>query len=121
MSGIDLEAIGFAIVAIGAGIGGAFAWLMKVRKVSAATNAAVAQSGADTAEAVAETAVYQLITARLTVLEADQLALRAELAQERRRSRLLLNHIWVLESLMRAAGMQTPVLAIDSDEQRFTV
>jgi hypothetical protein len=113
MAGFDWSVVGGAITAMGIGIGGVYAWWQKTQRTAAVTRAEVAEAGADKAVADASSAVYTLLTNRLTRVEAEQTALRAELAGERRHIRRLTLHIWLLEGLMRQANLVPPPFVDD--------
>jgi|SRR5688572_20486041 len=101
MGGVDWQATGGVIGAIGTLAAGIWAWVERSRRSSAAASADIAQSHA-------EESIYRMMTERLTALETDVGRLRDELAQERSHSRALERHIFRLEMLMRQAGMEPP-------------
>jgi len=103
-----LTAIGTAIGSIGLVAGGIWAVWQNRLKTAAQTRAEVAESNASTAVADAQQTVYNLLKERVTTLETDMRAVRAELAEERSHSRKLVEHIWTLEGLMRDAGITPP-------------
>lgn len=112
---IDWAAVGGAVTAIGIGATGAYAWwldrgkkIAKARAEVAEANATVSEANALGQVADAQQAVYRLLLERVTTLEKDMRLVREELAQERQHSRRLVLHIWKLEQLMRAAGLEVP-------------
>lgn len=91
-----------ALATIAAGIGWAREKIIKTRVESAAGDAAIAASEG-------EKTIYKMMEERLTTLEKEMQGVRAELSEERQRSRKLELHIFRLESLMRKAGIDPPV------------
>ena len=119
MIAFDWGAIGGAIAAIGAVATGAWAWWVKRSETAAKARANVAEANAETTVADAQGALYRLLAERLTTLEAEMQAVRAELNAERQHSRKLEVKAWQLElhvgkleTLMRAAGMEPPTLGV---------
>jgi hypothetical protein len=108
MSGIDWGIVGGAITSVGIGIGGVYAWWLKTSRDRANTRAEVAKSESNVAVATASETVYTMLTERVVTLENDMRLVRQELAEERQHSRRLVLHIWKLEQLMRAAGLEVP-------------
>ncbi len=112
---MDWGAIGTAIGSIGLVAGGIYGvWLQRGKK-AAGTRADIAESDAKVSEANAvgtvadaQLTVYNLLLERVTTLEKDMRLVRQELAEERQHSRRLVLHIWKLEQLMRAAGVDVP-------------
>jgi predicted amino acid-binding ACT domain protein len=99
-----------------AGVGGILwaVWerIQKARIQKSSTDAGVAVN-------VAQEELFRLLTTRMTALEADYTALRQELAEERKHSRMLdirvqhyQIHVMKLEAQMRAQGLEPPVLEI---------
>lgn len=107
-AGLDWAAVGTAVGTVGAVAAGIWAAWQARLKAAAQTRAEVAESNASTAVADAQKTVYSTLTERLTTLENDVRTLRQELAEERSHSRRLVEHIWMLEGLMRAANMTPP-------------
>lgn len=99
--GIDWQATGGVLGAVGGVAAGLWAWFERAKRSSAAASADIAQSHA-------EESIYRMMTERLTALETDVGRLRDELAQERSHSRALERHIFKLEMLMRQASMDPP-------------
>lgn len=104
----DWGAVGATLAAIGAVATGAVAWWQGRQKAKAQTRADIAESDAERNVADAQSTVYKLLSERLSTLEREVKELRAELGEERRHSRRLELHIWKLEQLMRAAGLEPP-------------
>jgi len=90
------------LAAIGAGAGWAREKWNKTRVEAAAGEAAIAASEG-------EKTIYKMMEDRLSTLEKEMQGVRAELSEERQRSRKLELHIFRLESLMRKAGIDPPV------------
>lgn len=109
MSGlVDWGQVGAAITAVGIGAGGVYAWWLKTTKSKAVTSADIATARAEESVADANSKVYKMLLERVITLENDMRIVRDELAQERQHSRRLVLHIWKLEGLMRAAGLDAP-------------
>jgi hypothetical protein len=109
---MDLAQLG---TMIGGGVTGAatvaaaaWAYWQKYQREHAQTRATVAENNAETTVADAQRIVYQTLVDRVTTLETEQRTMRAELAAERSHNRQLVLHIWKLEGLMRAAGLNPP-------------
>jgi uncharacterized protein HemX len=105
---IDWQALGGYAAAAGALATGAWAWWLKQQKARAETRADVAEADAARTVADAQQTIYKTLTERLTTLEAEMRAVRAELDSERQHNRRLTLHIWKLEGLMRKAGIEPP-------------
>lgn len=97
--------VGTIIAALLSGAGG---WLMGRRKNAAAESAEIAAYGANQAEAEADGLIYRRLIERVTALEGDIRRLNTDVEAERRIRRRVEDHVFVLERLMRAAGMDPP-------------
>lgn len=102
---IDLNVVGQGL---GALIMGAAAYLLGRRKRNAADNVVEANSRTEVAIADAEGALYARLKADVVTLSNDVRQMREEIANERRRSRRLEDHIRRLELAMRKAGIEPP-------------
>ena len=105
MNGIDWQAAGALIGALGTVAAGMWAWIERARAGKAATDADIAQSHA-------EESIYKMMTERLTALEKDVSNLCDALAQERNRSHALERHISRLECMIRASGTEPPIFEV---------
>lgn len=110
---MNWESVGAGLTAVFALATGAWAWILKNKKAGAETRAAVAESNAERAVADSQATIYKLLNERLTTLEKEVRAQRAELDAERRHSRKLQLHVYRLEGLMRRAGIEPPPLEED--------
>lgn len=105
---IDWSAVGSSLVALLVGAGAAIAWWQGRAAKQAKLDAEVAASGASRSIADAEHTLFKLLADRLTTVESDLKAVRAEQAVERSHARQLEVHIYRLENLMRKAGLEPP-------------
>lgn len=105
---LDLGQVGGWIAAVGAVVTGAWGWIQNNKKNVAQTEAAVAKADAAQSVSDAERNVYTLMNERLTTLESEVRTLRTELAGERAHSRALERQVFLLEDIMRKAGMEPP-------------
>lgn len=105
---INWEQIGGWIAGLGFAATTAWGLVQKFKKDKATTRADIADANADRSVADSQTTVYNMLTSRLETLETEVRGLRAELSVERVHSRKLELHIWKLENLMRAQGMEPP-------------
>lgn len=108
---INWQGVGSAMVGLVMGLGGGIAWWQRRHANAARLEVEVARAGAERSAANAEHALYAMLSKRLAEVEFDMKGLRAELAEERTRGRDLETHIFRLENMMRAAGMEPPVRA----------
>lgn len=127
--GIDWDKVGQAVVGLVMGLGTiggvAYGAVMKHKARVAKLGADVAASDADKTVSDAQLIVYDSLSKRVEALDGDVKQLRQELDTERRHSRRLelLNkklelHILRLESLMKAAGIEVPII-IEVDTQHY--
>ena len=68
-----------------------------------------ATNEAGTSVALAQEAVFNMLNQRLDTMESEIRTLRTELSVERMRSRKMELHIFKMENVMRAAGLDPPV------------
>jgi hypothetical protein len=90
-------------------------WFMTRRQNTAKTNAEIASANASASVSDAEGSLYQRLREELDALRNDINRLRSDLDIERRHSRRLELHVWKLERLMRAGGLEPPPF-VDEDE-----
>lgn len=102
---INWEAIGGVVSLIAVGVAGHF---NGKRKRNAADNVVEANSRTEVAIADAEGALYARLKADVVTLSNDVRQMREEIANERKRSRRLEDHIRRLEAAMRRAGIEPP-------------
>jgi hypothetical protein len=108
MSGIDLGQVGAWLGSAGLIASGVWTWWVTKGQTAAKARATIAEASAESAVADAQSTVYNMLTERVVTLENDMRIVRQELAEERQHSRRLVLHIWKLEQLMRAAGLEVP-------------
>jgi hypothetical protein len=110
MSGIDWTAV-FAVV--GPAIAGLGTWLKMRKPNQAKIDAAVAQLRSDESMSDAEGTLYKRLREEIDALRQDLSRMRAELDIERKHGRKMEKHIWVLERMLRDAGLDPPALVLD--------
>lgn len=89
-------------------------WVVTRKKNSAETNSDIAAANASTSASEAASTLYDRLREEIDALRNDVNRLRSDLDIERRHSRRLELHVWKLERIMRAGGLEPPEF-IDED------
>jgi hypothetical protein len=94
----------------GAVVAGTGAWgiILKAKRDTANTKAAVAEDSRDKQVADAQSIVYKLMADRLAVVEKELSEQRTELSREREHSRMLERKFYDLDRWIRAQGLTPP-------------
>lgn len=115
MSGIDWTATGGTLAAIGALVSGAWAWLERQKRVRAETSAEVSSAEARETVADANSVVFRRLAERIEALEASQVRIGQQLAEEikmrqaaQEEAHRLRLRVLTLESAMRSIGAVIP-------------
>lgn len=89
-------------------------WAFARRKNNAETTSDIAAANASTSASEAASTLYDRLREEIDALRNDVNRLRSDLDIERRHSRRLELHVWKLERIMRAGGLEPPEF-IDED------
>ena len=92
-----------------AAIGGAL-WLAYEKWLNNSLKSANNEAGVAVADA--QKTVYEMMAARLEVLDGEVKYLRKQVNAERLRRMELEKHVWKLEAMLHKAGIEPPVLEI---------
>ena len=92
-----------------AAIGGAL-WLAYEKWLNNSLKSADNEAGVAVADA--QKTVYEMMAARLEVLDGEVKDLRKQVNAERLRRMELEKHVWKLEAMLHKAGIEPPVLEI---------
>jgi len=92
-----------------AAIGGAL-WLAYEKWLNNSLKSANNEAGVAVADA--QKTVYEMMAARLEVLDGEVKDLRKQVNAERLRRMELEKHVWKLEAMLHKAGIEPPVLEI---------